>query len=1500
VSQPSGGASPIGTRYGPYVVVGELGRGNMGVVYLARHVELGNTYAVKVLGADLAHDPEQLARFEREMAALARFDHPGVVRVHSAGVQEGRPYFVMEHVVGQSLRQAQRGGLPPEAAFDVLEQVAETLAHAHAQGLVHRDVKPDNVLVGADGRARLADFGLVKALHEKAERLTRTGDVVGTPAYMAPEQVSVDLGGVGPWTDVFALGAALYEVLGGRPPYLSATSVEIYEKLMDGAPIPPLPDTVDPALAEVVLKALAHEPTDRYRDGGELLAALRAARAEPTRVHVARTRALATFAAAGLGLGLIGVVWSLAPEGEPGGGPSPDPVAAPSDQAPGDPEAAAVAWRRGNTREARQLLGGAAAPERAEILALAGEHRAALDQGDLPPEAQARVAMWLGDLEAAKAALEQLPRGPRRALAWELGGATPALRPSSGDLPSDATGSEALAVGEEALARGVLTLAARAFGAEGPDDAPPVARGLALGRARVALARGALAHAARHWRSAWEGVGDDPSFERAHLVAWGALIAKAGPKAANIIEGVLREDPLERARREAPGHPLTLRALGEAAGADSPLRRARALARAGDDAGAQALLHEHLRELRREDGGPALGSFARLERAALLHGLDDGPGAWATRGILLAEQAEQGGDPRTARRAVELLRAVAPLHSGSPALAVAAARAGLVLRKPGPVSDALRRTSGAERDPALLEMAARSQAVQAAGLGLTSDQRTLRGDPNPGLAQRAAAAWTRAREAAERALAAAQGADPLADRCRILAARASMEAARHAREAIPAQQVEGLLRPLRDAAGVEALVARRRELVTALQTGEGVPEAERALSSAVAGLDARWPAIQEALRLLAHTGDARAAAASLAAADLEARGLFLARCFEGSRGQEAEALLERGRALLPPPQLLLAGELRRLDPEGVKRFLADPERVLDVGRALAGAPQLTGLALAAFRAQPPEEAAKALPAEGPRAALGLARALVWLTARDAPSPRGARRALVELEAAARAPGAPASVHVLRAVALRRLGGPSELKDALRAAEAGAPFADVVHQVAFKTPEDVTNQTIDELFSRGYLTNHLHLAGPFADAEVRAAVEQLPSARAREALQELDLESGSRAQAIYGELLRAGVFPRLALALIVTEGPGRGFGPDDLTAAERLVEAGRLDGAGAQSGRLALVRGRFAWGLDPELRPYIGAGEACLAGLRELGAGGDPLPLSRPCYQPELLPGAGSSKVEVELLARTRPAQREAIERLEFRARDRGTLREELLRARARARVGDPPPPHPFSSEGLQAPWGRGRAALAGPRAGDLHEEVAEWFAEVGAWEEVHLAVLRAAAFSRGPTSQENYVESLHEAFSEFLYLAEGEDRARGFAHLEGGVREGLALCRVERQRQALHGLLVDCYLERAGRAQGEERGRLLRLALEEIRQADPDAAEYYTSSRWVAWRRLRAFGALDRRQEIRQSRQRMREALRRRSSRDLRQVETAARLDPLRPLLEEQVTGYMGIFERRR
>jgi len=299
----AGGESAIPERVGDYRVFSVLGRGAMGVVYEVARPGSSARYALKTIAVDgwRAEDyAPELARFQREVEALGRLTHPAIVRVHSADLEGPVPYLVQELLPGGTLAGGLADGpLPPAEAVAVVRRIGEGLAHAHAAGVLHRDLKPENVLFGEDGGARLTDFGLARRV-ERASGLTRTGELVGTPAYMAPEQV-VSPKDVDVRTDVYGLGAILYAALTGRPPVPGRTVYEAVDQVVNRTPEPPsahapgVPGWLDAACA----RALAKRAEDRFPDVPTFLAALEAEAARrPRRRGVAGGLALGALVAA--------------------------------------------------------------------------------------------------------------------------------------------------------------------------------------------------------------------------------------------------------------------------------------------------------------------------------------------------------------------------------------------------------------------------------------------------------------------------------------------------------------------------------------------------------------------------------------------------------------------------------------------------------------------------------------------------------------------------------------------------------------------------------------------------------------------------------------------------------------------------------------------------------------------------------------------------------------------------------------------------------------------------------------------------------------------------------------------------------------------------------------------------------------------------------------------------------------------------------------------------
>jgi tetratricopeptide (TPR) repeat protein len=248
-----------------YQVLEELGRGGMGVVYKARQIGLDRVVALKMILAGACAGPEDRARFRTEAEAIARLQHPHIIQIHEVGEYAGRPFYSLEFCPGGSLERKLAGTpLPPQEAAALTEQLARAMAAAHQKGVIHRDLKPANVLLAEDGTPRISDFGLAKRLDATGQ--TGTGAVLGTPSYMAPEQAAGQGRVVGPAADVYALGAILYELLTGRPPFRAATPLDTVFQVLSDEPVPPrrLQPKVPRDLEIICLKCLQKEPHRRY------------------------------------------------------------------------------------------------------------------------------------------------------------------------------------------------------------------------------------------------------------------------------------------------------------------------------------------------------------------------------------------------------------------------------------------------------------------------------------------------------------------------------------------------------------------------------------------------------------------------------------------------------------------------------------------------------------------------------------------------------------------------------------------------------------------------------------------------------------------------------------------------------------------------------------------------------------------------------------------------------------------------------------------------------------------------------------------------------------------------------------------------------------------------------------------------------------------------------------------------------------------------------------
>lgn len=260
-------------RFGDYELLQEVARGGMGIVYRARQSSLDRVVALKMILAGRFATDEDLQRFRTEAEAAGRLQHPNIVRVHEVGEVEGQHFFSMEFIDGQSLAQQVRGGgpLPGRVAARYVRLIARAIHHAHRHGILHRDLKPSNILIDTEDEPRVTDFGLAKRLGGDSER-TRTGMILGTPSYMAPEQAAGNHRELGPACDVYGLGAILYELLTGRPPFRTDSALETVRQVIDHDPVPPrlLNPSIDPVLETICLKCLEKEPLGRYASADAL------------------------------------------------------------------------------------------------------------------------------------------------------------------------------------------------------------------------------------------------------------------------------------------------------------------------------------------------------------------------------------------------------------------------------------------------------------------------------------------------------------------------------------------------------------------------------------------------------------------------------------------------------------------------------------------------------------------------------------------------------------------------------------------------------------------------------------------------------------------------------------------------------------------------------------------------------------------------------------------------------------------------------------------------------------------------------------------------------------------------------------------------------------------------------------------------------------------------------------------------------------------------------
>jgi serine/threonine protein kinase len=282
-----------GEQIGPYEIVAPLGRGGMGEVYRARDARLRREVALKLLSDAQADDQESLERFHRETHVVAALNHPNIVAIHDSGTHRGVPYAVTELLEGENLAERLRSGpVAPKRATEIVCQLADALAAAHARGVVHRDVKPENVFLTRDGRAKILDFGIARVENPGLTGGIRRGAsaagiVIGTAGYISPEQVRGARADAR--SDLFALGVLFYEMLTGRRAFSRDSAIETLSAVLSDRPEKyPEAEKIPPALQPFVFRCLQKDPADRYQSARDLLIDLRAHQAEEVRESAAR------------------------------------------------------------------------------------------------------------------------------------------------------------------------------------------------------------------------------------------------------------------------------------------------------------------------------------------------------------------------------------------------------------------------------------------------------------------------------------------------------------------------------------------------------------------------------------------------------------------------------------------------------------------------------------------------------------------------------------------------------------------------------------------------------------------------------------------------------------------------------------------------------------------------------------------------------------------------------------------------------------------------------------------------------------------------------------------------------------------------------------------------------------------------------------------------------------------------------------------------------------
>jgi|GEM_PF-2003665 serine/threonine-protein kinase len=255
-----------------YSILARLGKGGMGAVFKAIHIETGKLVALKILPVNLARNKNYIRRFLREAKSAAQFDHPNLTKVYEVGNYRGIFYFSMEFIDGETLIEylKRRGKLTPLESLEIIKQVAQGLKHAHEHRIIHRDIKPENIMVARDGLVKLTDMGLAKKIGAVEQDITVTGQVVGTPCYMAPEQIT-NPKEVDHRVDIYGLGATLYHLVTGRRPFLAETGAQIMLRVLNERLTFEPEDEIPQALQSLILKMTAKSPELRHTSADELI-----------------------------------------------------------------------------------------------------------------------------------------------------------------------------------------------------------------------------------------------------------------------------------------------------------------------------------------------------------------------------------------------------------------------------------------------------------------------------------------------------------------------------------------------------------------------------------------------------------------------------------------------------------------------------------------------------------------------------------------------------------------------------------------------------------------------------------------------------------------------------------------------------------------------------------------------------------------------------------------------------------------------------------------------------------------------------------------------------------------------------------------------------------------------------------------------------------------------------------------------------------------------------